>query len=251
MSTHCADPQRQGVDIIAVLDRLARLTGAQTDAALADVLGTSRQVLSGWRKRGTIPYEKLVEFAQSSEDVSLNYLLWGEEPRSIETPVEGNRVSAQKLEVIGDALLDAVNQVKAENGPDYEGFMKGPQIFAYAAIVYNRTIDQFPPGHIWTPALDREIEHIIEIVKLDYERQLTPSLRRDADSENGSGGAAAQGENRPSKGSGNQQVPDDQKSSSGAGGERAHQEIGGEGHQIAGGNIENNCGVSIGMRFKE
>lgn len=218
---------RQPVEINAVLERLARLTGAQSDAALAEALGTSRQVLSGWRKRGTIPYEKLIEFAQSSEAVSLNYLLWGEDPLSVEVPVKGNRISAQKLEVIGDALLDAVNQVKAENGPDYETFMLGPQIFAYAAIVYNRTIDEFPPGHIWTPALDKEIANIIEIVKLDFERQLTQGASRSPKGANG------------------------QASSSQASEEGARQSISGEGHQIAGGNIENKGGVSIGRRYKK
>lgn len=228
------------IEINAVLERVARLIDARNDAALAEALGTSRQVLSGWRKRGTIPYEKLVEFAQGFKDVSLNYLLWGENPLMVEMPVKGNRISAQKLEVIGDALLDAVEKVKAKHGLAYEDFMKGPQIFAYAAIVYNRTIDNFPPGEIWIPEVDQEIENIVEVVKLDFERQAGLSIHRSHHPHK----QVIDSSSQPAE---TQERLDREKEGS----RGVSQNIRGEGHQIAGGDIENNGGVTIGGRHKK
>tara|TARA_R110001583_G_scaffold38710_4_gene124860 strand:+ start:949 stop:1683 length:735 start_codon:yes stop_codon:yes gene_type:complete len=244
MSTDNFEAKRPPIEINAVLERLARLTGSQSDAALAEALDTSRQVISGWRKRGTIPYEKLIGLTQDYEDISLNYLLWGEEPAIVEVPIEGSQVSAQILEVIGGALLDAAKEVRAERGKEFDGFMEGPQIFAFAALVYNRTVDQLPPGQIWNPAIDKEIEHIVEIVRLDFERQKAQLGRRGHD------------ENVSKKNEDQEQGNTTTNSNSRANASTAaesspHQEISGEGHQIAGGNIENSGGVRIGRRYKK
>lgn len=41
-------------------------------------LEAARQVLSRWRKRGTIPYEKLIDFSEANSWVSLSFILWGQ-----------------------------------------------------------------------------------------------------------------------------------------------------------------------------
>lgn len=63
--------------IEAILIRLAELTEASNDAQLADHLGVTRQVISKWKKRGTIPYEKIIDFAHR-EDISVDWLLFGD-----------------------------------------------------------------------------------------------------------------------------------------------------------------------------
>ena len=68
------DNSRLEIEIHAVLGRVAKLTRVNTDAALAEALGTSRQVLSGWKKRGTIPFDRLCELA-IERDLSLDYIL--------------------------------------------------------------------------------------------------------------------------------------------------------------------------------
>lgn len=66
----------------AVLARTAEVAGARNDAALAAMLGTSRQVVAGWKKRGTIPHQKVCDFAQS-QGASLDYLLLGRKPERL------------------------------------------------------------------------------------------------------------------------------------------------------------------------
>jgi len=236
---------REAIEINAILDRVARLTGAKSDAALAEALNTSRQVISGWRKRGTIPYDKLVEFAQEFEVVSLNYLLWGEEADLLEVPLDEGQISPKMLEIVGDVLLDAADKVRKEKGAGYERFMQGPQIFAYAAMVYNRIIGRLPKGQVWTPEIDEEIEHLVQIALVDFERYKDFLPAQDPSS-----GRSGQKSGQPDAG-------DEQDSSSNdrhnprPSSSNVHQNIEGEGHQVAGGNIENSGGVSIGGRHKK
>lgn len=70
-----------------VLERLAHLTGAGSDAELARTLDVSRQSLSKWRSRGSVPYEKLQDFAEKHGH-SLDYLLMGKEPESGELEID-------------------------------------------------------------------------------------------------------------------------------------------------------------------
>ncbi|KXS54843.1 MAG: transcriptional regulator [Marinobacter sp. T13-3] len=103
------------IDINAVLDRVARLVDARNDASLAEVFGTSRQVLSGWRKRGTIPYEKLVELARDLEGVSLNYLLWGDLPASADglARARGGALTSEEMTRRGNLMVAALDGLSA------------------------------------------------------------------------------------------------------------------------------------------
>jgi transcriptional regulator with XRE-family HTH domain len=62
-----------------VLNRLKEAMNIDRDANLAEAIGVSRQVLSTWRKRGTVPYEKLCEVAREKR-LSLDWLLLGRAP---------------------------------------------------------------------------------------------------------------------------------------------------------------------------
>ena len=62
-----------------VLARLKLITGTTTDVSLALALQISPQTLSSWKGRGSTPYSKCVEIAQS-RGVSLDWLLLGVGP---------------------------------------------------------------------------------------------------------------------------------------------------------------------------
>ncbi|WP_026608704.1 helix-turn-helix transcriptional regulator [Methylocaldum szegediense] len=98
-----------GID--QILERLATALGTDKDVELADAIGVSRQVLSTWRKRGTVPYEKLCEVA-SEKNISLNWLLLGKGPTTLE-PDENPAVDAE-LKAIGEILDQMPGRIAPE-----------------------------------------------------------------------------------------------------------------------------------------
>ena len=76
MSTSIDDKNPSEIEINAVLDRIIEFIGAKSDTDLAKAMNVSRQVIFGWRKRGTIPYDRLIQFALS-KGLSLDYLITG------------------------------------------------------------------------------------------------------------------------------------------------------------------------------
>jgi len=111
------------IDLQAVLNRVAALTGARTDSAIAAELDVSPQTLSTWKNRRKIPFEQLCEFAQK-RDIFLDHLLLGK------TTVNAG---------IDLALFKEVQQaLKAE----YSEFRSlGPDDHAYyAAHFYNHVV---------------------------------------------------------------------------------------------------------------
>lgn len=81
------EPKKSRVVLNDVLERIARLEGAKNDAAIARALETSPQTLATQKKRGTVPYEKLCEYAVR-RGVDLDWLLLGhqQEPFGLELP---------------------------------------------------------------------------------------------------------------------------------------------------------------------
>lgn len=76
-NNHHSDPSVQ-----VILERLAEVTGCKNDSALARKLNASRQSLSKWRSRGSVPYQLLTDFA-ATNDISLDYLLLGRKPNCL------------------------------------------------------------------------------------------------------------------------------------------------------------------------
>lgn len=68
-------------DAARVLERVARIAGARSDAALSRALGVKPQTLASWRKRGTVPYAEVVRFAETRR-IWIEYLILGEGPEN-------------------------------------------------------------------------------------------------------------------------------------------------------------------------
>jgi transcriptional regulator with XRE-family HTH domain len=76
-----------------VLERIKVLKNIKKDADLAKMLGVEPNTVTTWRKRGSLPYEKIIAFCER-EKVSLDALFMGEgriEAMSaqVETPGKG------------------------------------------------------------------------------------------------------------------------------------------------------------------
>jgi len=68
--------ERFPVDLDAVLARVRTLAGVTNDAGTARALGVCHQTLSSWKRRSTIPYHCLLQFALE-HGTTLDYLLLG------------------------------------------------------------------------------------------------------------------------------------------------------------------------------
>lgn len=170
------------VDINDVLDRVAALVGADSDARLATELGTTSQVIHGWRKRGTIPYEKLVEFATRPDvraSVSLDYLLFGKDeeheaqrPKPIRIPQFGAvigfrfdrggiaEVAMSRPEV--DRILECIREIEESTGEPNAEVLEAVQIVR---------------NHLWDLDERRPIELIAEALFAAYAVRMEPVLQ--------------------------------------------------------------------------
>lgn len=107
-----------------VLKRVAILCEAHSDAALARALSVSRQTVSTWRKRGTIPYEAITQFAHE-KNVSLDYLLLGYENDD------------KALIPIDERLFKEVVSILAAEESELRLMGKRVDFAQYAAMIYN------------------------------------------------------------------------------------------------------------------
>ena len=140
-----------------VLARIAAITGATSDSALAKELGVAKQTLSTWKSRGTIPYERTIQFADERE-ISLDYLLLGKGKGDF----SGGEIDPMLLEGIGLAfeVYDRLLLHRIRAGAAYD-----------MALVYNRVIKQLRPGQNWGELVKDEVAYLVEIKKQQLEQE--------------------------------------------------------------------------------
>ena len=111
-----------------VLSRIGKLSNVSTDAEIAHVLGVSPQTLSTWKRRETIPYEKVCDFAVLN-DVSLDHLLLG----------SSSAKSMSKNGFIELELLNKIIDMIRSEESEWRGF-KLDSILDYVVSIYNDLI---------------------------------------------------------------------------------------------------------------
>ena len=95
-------------DFEAVINRAKLIAKVKTQNELAEALGMSTGDLSNRKKRGTLPFERLVELAYS-RNVSVDWLLTGTEKELPSAHVAGVSLSPRH-----QALLDLFNALPEE-----------------------------------------------------------------------------------------------------------------------------------------
>lgn len=68
----------------AVIERIKAVLGLRFDTEVAASLKMDRRTLAGYKSRGTLPYEALVEMA-AEKGLSLEWLVFGRGPQETET----------------------------------------------------------------------------------------------------------------------------------------------------------------------
>jgi len=64
------------LNIEDILTRIKEIEGVKTFKEVANILSVSEVNISQWRKRGSIPYEKLIEYCKN-KDIVLDWLITG------------------------------------------------------------------------------------------------------------------------------------------------------------------------------
>ncbi|ARR08611.1 hypothetical protein Vc3S01_A0638 [Vibrio campbellii] len=82
------------IELSEVLDRISKLEQVKTDADIAQILNVSPQTMSTWKRRGTIPYERICELC-NAKGYSLDSILLGR--KAEKTEIESGLI----VEVIG------------------------------------------------------------------------------------------------------------------------------------------------------
>lgn len=138
-----------------ILDRLAAVTAARNDSALARELGVSRQTLSSWRKRSTTPFELIASFA-AKRGLSLDYILLGKG-----SPLwAGGEVDPLLAEAIGNEFGAVVEGAK---GRDLELFPSWSLLGYRLALIYNRVIKRVKPGEPAGDVITEEVRFLRDV----------------------------------------------------------------------------------------
>jgi transcriptional regulator with XRE-family HTH domain len=139
------------ISLSVVLERIAKLLGVTTDTAIAKALGVAPQTLSTWKRRGTIPYERVCDFAEN-KDVSLDYLLLGKG--------KGDFGGGD----IDPTLIEAIeHELKGYGQKTVNTLLRN---YAYdLSLIYNRINRQIVPGKNYEALISEEVKYFIEIAR--------------------------------------------------------------------------------------
>lgn len=139
------------LDVELILGRTAEVAGVSSDSDLARSLGVTPQTLSNWRARGTVPFERLCEFA-ARNDASLDFVVLGagsRKRRSLD-------VDPHLLAQVWVAL-----EVGLKNHKQHRDVMPIEKVF-YAGLLYNK-VSVVPDDGNRHDAIRREAEHLVAI----------------------------------------------------------------------------------------
>jgi hypothetical protein len=103
-----------------IMERLKIASNTRSYNALADMLGLSSSAFANLKKRGSLPYDKIIVLANSL-NVSMDWILTGKgemlktKPTAAASPTEDRRVgiSDRRLGIMQE-LLDGLNQAQQQ-----------------------------------------------------------------------------------------------------------------------------------------
>ena len=96
-----------------ILDRFQRSTGIKRDDQVAKALGITKQSLSGFKQRGSLPFEALMDYCEK-QGICANFILFGRNPGekiNEQLKIENERLKA-KLEIVRELLVEAIGKDK-------------------------------------------------------------------------------------------------------------------------------------------
>ena len=138
-----------GISFDVVMHRVASLLGISSDSDVARALKVTPQTFSTWKRRGTVPYEKLAFFA-ADNDVSLDYLI----PGKGRGDWAGGQVDPVLLEGIEKAFEEYDESVlkQLHTGTAHD-----------IGLVYNRVIRMIKRDQNWGSIVQDEVAYLVKV----------------------------------------------------------------------------------------
>jgi Bacteriophage CI repressor helix-turn-helix domain len=95
-----------------IIDRIIKYKGFKTDAKLSDYWDITPTTVTNWRKRNSIPFERIITFCEA-EGISLDYIFTGK-GEMIRRDVEGDDPEISELLQEARKVLKSGNKVAQE-----------------------------------------------------------------------------------------------------------------------------------------
>ena len=96
-----------------IFERFQRSIGIKRDDEVAKTLGITKQSLSGFKSRGSLPFEALLNYCEK-QGICANHILFGQDPGdkiNEQLKIENERLKA-KLEIVRELLVEAIGKEK-------------------------------------------------------------------------------------------------------------------------------------------
>ena len=101
------------MEVKDVYRRIKDKLGVDRDDQIAKELGITKQSLSGFKQRGSLPFEALFDYCEK-HGIDANFILFGQDPGekiNEQLKIENERLKA-KLEIVRELLVEAIGKDK-------------------------------------------------------------------------------------------------------------------------------------------
>lgn len=98
------------MNFLEVMDRIAALEGARSDQEIANCLGQTKQSFAGYKKRGTVPLQEVIDYCIKNER-SVDHVLFGNDLPYVNKDLEKENIELKaKLAEVKQLLLEVIRK---------------------------------------------------------------------------------------------------------------------------------------------
>lgn len=92
------------------MDRISQLEGLRSDGEIADQLALSKQSYGGYKKRGSLPLQEIIDYCIRNER-SVDQVLFGTDPPYVNRDIEKENIELKaKLTEVKQLLLEVIRK---------------------------------------------------------------------------------------------------------------------------------------------
>mgnify|MGYP003113290880 FL=1 len=98
------------MDFTKVMDRIAALEGARSDQEIANCLGQTKQSFAGYKKRGSVPLQEVIDYCIKNER-SVDHVLFGTDLPYVNKDLEKENIELKaRLTEVKQLLLQVIRK---------------------------------------------------------------------------------------------------------------------------------------------
>ena len=98
------------MNFLEVMDRIATLEGARSDQEIANCLGQTKQSFAGYKKRGSVPLQEVIDYCIKNER-SVDHVLFGADLPYVNKDLEKENIELKaRLTEVKQLLLQVIRK---------------------------------------------------------------------------------------------------------------------------------------------